>query len=454
MKKISRQDSIGDAGVALIHLRVAAMGHIWHERKTDAGIDGEIELRNAQTGEVRNHIVLVQSKASDADFPGETDESFHFVVKERDLEYWLSGNAPVVLVCSHPKREQAWWVHINEYFADAARRESRKVVFDKVTQEFGASAAHPLARLAAPAGSGVYLGPEPRTETILSNLLPLVHPEKVFFVPSSASDNAQVRDALIATGVNRTNWTLRGGHLYSFQPFSEKAWDRLLDGPEMSQPTESYLRTDSGDEQRLGIELINRAVRDTFHRELRWHGRRKMLYFRGTADLSPRKVAGRGARERTVFKGYPKKKDEKAIAYYRHDAASLQWLLGENAWYAQITPTYHFTSDGSQEYPWSDDQLSGIKRRERAASVEGSLLMWAAYLRGDKPSLDGPGRDLRFGPLLTFEAEHGVDDTHWEGTRKDAPEAEAGEDMSAAVVDLDELSPVHAENDEKMDGLW
>ncbi|MFB4267828.1 hypothetical protein [Nonomuraea sp. GTA35] len=33
------------------------MGFVWHERKQDAGIDGEIELRNPATGEVLNRLI-------------------------------------------------------------------------------------------------------------------------------------------------------------------------------------------------------------------------------------------------------------------------------------------------------------------------------------------------------------------------------------------------------------
>jgi hypothetical protein len=53
------------------------MGFVWHERKTDAGIDGEIELRNPDTGEVANRFILIQSKARDRRFSGENDRSFH-----------------------------------------------------------------------------------------------------------------------------------------------------------------------------------------------------------------------------------------------------------------------------------------------------------------------------------------------------------------------------------------
>ena len=79
MKKIGNSSHIGDSGIALIHQMINKMGFVWHERKLDAGIDGEIELRNPATGEVANRLILVQSKASDRPFPGENDRSFHYL---------------------------------------------------------------------------------------------------------------------------------------------------------------------------------------------------------------------------------------------------------------------------------------------------------------------------------------------------------------------------------------
>ena len=78
-KKIDRSAHIGDAGIALIHRRVSEMGYVWREKGKDAGVDGEIEFRVPVTGEVTNRRVLVQSKASENLFPGETDRSFHYL---------------------------------------------------------------------------------------------------------------------------------------------------------------------------------------------------------------------------------------------------------------------------------------------------------------------------------------------------------------------------------------
>lgn len=445
-KRITDAHITGEAGVGLIALRTAEMGHIWHQRQTDAGIDGEIELRDAD-GTVRNLVVMVQSKASDRPFPGETDHSFHFVVDQRDLDYWLGGNAPVILVCSHPRSGQAWWAHLNAWFDDPARRESRRVVFDKAAQAFDKDAAEAVARLAAPAGSGIYLGAPPRSELIRSNLLPLIEaPAEVYRVPVTESRADRLGPALRDAGVRRSDWILSGGHAYCLRDFDEKAWDQFLEGPVSTEPMRGWLDSDDPATARLCAQLLTRTLLQDLHYDVAWHGKKRLLYFRATRDLRPRKLPGK-ARERTVFKGYPNKKDADRVAYYRHDALRLGYLHEEGQWHAQLEPTYLFTSDGYLESLYAADNLAGIRRLERAAAVEGSLSMWAAYLRGDKQRLGDPDRRLRFGDLVTFEADHGVDDRHWIGKPKadDDGTAPAPQDLSdwdepsATDVDADAL---------------
>ena len=58
-KTISRQQSIGERGRHLFSDRVLAAGLSFHPTgPLDAGIDGFIELRDPQTGEVRAQYVM------------------------------------------------------------------------------------------------------------------------------------------------------------------------------------------------------------------------------------------------------------------------------------------------------------------------------------------------------------------------------------------------------------
>jgi len=62
-KKVTPQTLIGEGGVALIARRVNQMGYLWHDRRVDHGIDGEIELV-APDSSALNLVVMVQSKAT------------------------------------------------------------------------------------------------------------------------------------------------------------------------------------------------------------------------------------------------------------------------------------------------------------------------------------------------------------------------------------------------------
>lgn len=81
----------------------------------DHGIDGHIDLVGPNGGALLNQTLLVQSKASDQPFPSETDQSFRYICDDRDLDLWLSGNAPVILIFSHPAQAEAWWVDCTQH---------------------------------------------------------------------------------------------------------------------------------------------------------------------------------------------------------------------------------------------------------------------------------------------------------------------------------------------------
>ena len=111
-KTFTEQARIEHLEIALCSTRVAEMGHISHEKGVNYGIDGEIEL--VHEGQVLNRVLWVQSKAKGdtIKFAGETDIALKFICEPNDIDYWLSGTAPVLLVCSHPESGEAWFKHL------------------------------------------------------------------------------------------------------------------------------------------------------------------------------------------------------------------------------------------------------------------------------------------------------------------------------------------------------
>jgi hypothetical protein len=95
----------------------------------EAGIDFFIELRDRATGAASNFFIAVQIKATQQEFLKETPSTFEWVCTQRDLDYWLQGNAPVVLIIVRPRTEEVYWVPIKEYFRDLSKKAKHRIIF-------------------------------------------------------------------------------------------------------------------------------------------------------------------------------------------------------------------------------------------------------------------------------------------------------------------------------------
>jgi hypothetical protein len=416
VKKINTSSHIGDGGIALIHQMVNKMGFNWHPRdgSLDAGIDGEIELRDPSTGEVANRVLFVQSKASDRPFPGENERGFHYLCKQADVDYWMSADNPVLLVCSHPQTGEAWWMHIQSWFADPGHRASGRIDFDKSTQRFDHAAAQRLLNLADPHGLAHVAVALDREEDLTSNLLPVVIPALLYSAATKYTDPRKVisRQREIDDVDVREDFILRGGRLYSWLPPESTALCEITNGTTDVVESAQW----SSDPDRYGwlVQLLNYALQRDVSLDCAWHGGRKIVYFRPNADITrPRHIRGASGRQREVFKPKFKKKDPNEISYCKHAALEWQFLPLDGQWYCALTPTYHYTRDGYRDSLFLSDYLMGIKRLDRNLAVLGHTGMWATYLRGEDGVLDPRDTILTYGELMTFTADCGIDDAAW-----------------------------------------
>ena len=126
---------------------------------------------------------------------------------------------------------------------------------------------------------------------------------------------------------------------------------------------------------------------------------------------------------RMVFRGYQKKSDPTQMSYYRHSAFEGRFVRYGDAWYLQISPTYHFTRDGKRLSRYAGELLSGIKRLENNQAVHGQVVMWA-HLLSSRSLFDSDPQFLDFDVLEKFELDVGVEDDAWIG-REDMNKANA-----------------------------
>lgn len=439
MKVLRASDIIGDRGVALIHSFVSEMGSLWHPTGLEAGIDGLIEFRDPTTGEMLNQHLAVQSKATGAPFPAGNPS---FTCREKDLEYWLKGNMPVILIYSHPPSREAFWVSIRDYFASPARRRSRKILFDRARDRFDAGALHRLLEIAVEDRSGLYLAPPPTPEVLYANLQRVTRlPERLYHCYTGCARPKEIRERLNESGGRELHeWAYRGKQILSVHDLSGTAWRGICDAGTV-EAFDTVDWAESSDDRRDDfVDLMNQCLRTKLTAmHVRFDSEERYFHYTATRDLKPRVVRYRSLRqdaEREVFKLYQRKNGDRVFEYYRHSAFRGRFRKYDQEWFLQIDPTYRFTTDGRSVHPNSSKLLTGIRKLERNQAVLGQVAMWASLLQ-DSDSQDlfatKPYAHVGFGDLLTFESPVGIHDEAWTGSPAESP---SGESHSNEILEI------------------
>jgi hypothetical protein len=427
-KKYSQSQHIGHAGIGLIHMLISEMGHEWHDRVVDVGIDGSIELRDPSTGHMSNQHILVQSKASDASFSGETDSGFWYLCDESDIDYWMKASDPVILICSHPAERRAWWVHVQPWFEVAANRASRRIDFNKATQAFDGDFTGNLFVIADPHGIAHTPSAELKPERLVSNLLPLDAPDVVYVADTKHKGHKTIYDCQRDSGrVFRSDFALARGRIYMWDESDGTSLEEVASGPLSTVPFGELAGGDA-DDQRLASRLLKAALDDDLREDCRWNNGRKFLHFRPTDDLKERRITSMSGRQRLVFKGYYQRKDDPTRPqFYRHAALRTHFIQTDGDWYCQVTPDYFFTEDGYSEFKFADKNLAKMKRIEKNSARLSETLMWVQFLLGEAvPDLfyEPPPRILDFGLPVTFDLDRGISDKQWLAPNERGPAVE------------------------------
>lgn len=441
-KKLLQSSITGQEGINIVEAAVLAMKFSWTPLPAplDTGIDGTIEIRDLETQEMTHSIIRLQGKATRGPLPRETATSCEYICDERDLDYWLRGNVPVVLVCARTDTREAYWVSVKDYFRDAETRRNRKVIFDKSTDRFDAAAGPALQRLARRTDIGLYFSPLRRRETLVTNLLQVTKlPEKLYHAVSSFGSRAEIREELTSyTPYPMREWVARGKTILSVHPLDSHPWNKVVaEGTVEEFDTAEWAQSDDLQRRRDFVELLNNALAEKLGPLfVRFHASRKIYFFAATKDLKPRSIRYRATKQWTrkeVFGPRQRKDDAATTAYYRHSAFEGNFVRHDGAWFLEIEPTYWFTRDGRQPDLFAEERLAGIKRLEKNAAVLGQLHMWAAVLTEPASLFRDAYPHLAFGALKQLDLPCGIEDEIW------VKREESGDDVEALDADNDLL---------------
>jgi hypothetical protein len=430
-KKIERQ------GIALIGKVVAYMGHLWNEPQNDFGTDGSIELVDPTTEKATNRIVLVQSKATSVPFG---DRPVGFTCDEDDLRYWLHGNAPVILIRSHPASDEAFWVSIKDYFREhPEQRASRRILFDREHDRFDVHGAQALWDLGRPRVDGLHLGTPPVHETLVSNLLPVVSiPDTIYTAKATISRGREARAVWGETsGDWPRDWIVWSGQIYSFSDPGARLLSKLCTGPVESFPSSEWANAEDEDLRHRFVWLLKGALSGQMRPALR--SSNDLTWVAATDDLPVVISIPATSTTRTVVKEY--RRDDGTVRYVRHLAFVPTFVRYDDQWFLELTPTYHFTRDGNEPDFYAASHRSKIKRIERHSDFRRNVDTLARLLRGEV-DLGGltPDPDhhlIGFGELADVRLDTGgadaLDDLELaEDSEADENEEDLGDDRSAA----------------------
>ena len=421
-KKITQSQQTGRTGEVFVGFLFQRLGQIWHESRSDAGIDCHVEWRDIATGIATNRHIGVLVKAYSGAFPAETEASFEFIPTEDDISYWLSGTMPVILVCCKPWADQAYWVDIREQFADPERRRSRKIVFDKTRAKVDEAALPFLEKLALPETVGLYLGAPPKRETLFLNFVRVTKlPKQVFIGNAKLWKRKQVFARLRDNGAEQPagEFICRDRSIIAVRDLRKQPWQHVVDpGSVEGTSFREWWTSDNCKRRSFAVELLNHCLTAFFQNKgVRWRASDEVYYFKSNRGQREMTVKTHGLHREetshTVFKTYFRR-NSTDIAFCRHHAIRARFHEFGREWFLELSPTYRFTRDGWNDDRYAAERLKKIKDYEGNPGVFGNALMWADFMTSTVSDLWHPAYEyLAFGGMITFETSRGIPDSAW-----------------------------------------
>jgi hypothetical protein len=416
-KFLREQQLLGSRGIALIAECVSEMGLVWRATSEhDVGIDGEIEIRDTRTRKMSGLLIKVQSKAV-TDFKNETSEFFDYWPEQRDVDYWLSVNLPVILVVSRPETREAYWLPVKEYVQ--SNPGEKRFRFSKVENCLALRSLGKLVDLAKSGTVGIYSPPLAKKERLICNLLPVSRlPERLYLASTDYRDRKKLfTDVRDSGGEIHGDFILKDKQILSIRDLSDPIYGKLCDqGTIEDFGVEEWADSEDPRKLRDFVQLLNFCLREKLTPyNLRFDKDTQCYFFRASDNLESYKIGYQATErfaDREVFKVWRKYKDG-SITCWRHSAMKAQYYRYEYKWYLEVTPTYFFTSNGFRQHKQHGEFLTEIKMEERNNAVHGQFIMWAGILTdtGDMLRLDYPY--LQFGKPLAFETDIGIEDSAW-----------------------------------------
>lgn len=432
-KKITNSQLIGEIGEQSVRLRFLHIGFQFDARsRLEAGVDGIAEVM--ENGRPLAKMIAVQVKATEsARYTAENEDSFSYLLRREDLEYWRGSNLPIIIVLYRKSDDTYFWKEI----VGGYKEENRRLHFNKSKDALDANAVDMLASLTVPkAGFGYYVPPMGGGEEALVNILPITLPQEMF-VASTPHTPSKAASILLEGDAPRFDWAIKAGTFWSFNDPGKTVCKDIVDLDQVEAIDTSTLAFhEDHHEQNNFAFLLRKSLDHQVRNELRWHKDNKLFYARALAENKSRVFSYDASKKRAsteIVHVVMNKTDRERVDFVRHHAFIPRFELLYDQWYLVITPSYHFTTNGFIPHSYPSALLAGKKRMDNSASLRGQVVMWHRFLSEPerqeqglfgKPSVE---QRLKFGEPPAIALATRVPEDVW-GTRKASEQTEDGQE--------------------------
>lgn len=434
MKTVTDNQHNGELGETLVKAEILGLGHVFEGRgRLETGIDGTIEFRDPVSRRMLGKTVAVQVKTTQSGtYQRETSAGFEYLLRTADLDYWRNTNLPVIIVLLRLSDRSFYWKDVTS----GATGDERRLEFDKHTDCLDAAAMDRIAQLAVDRGRlGSFVPPMRSGEPAHLNLMQIAMPPEIFVAETPFRSGRDAMATLLAQNSPSFDWVIRGRRFVSFRDPTGTGVEAIIEsGTVETVETELVALSDDHDDELIMIELLRRTFGEQLARNLSFDRERRAYYFRAPDPLIPLEYRYRSLKEMTsatVVQIYPDRKDPDRIHSVRHHAFAPRFERIGEEWFISISPTFHFTDNGSRPHRFAATLLSGKKRLDRNGSIRGQVMLWRYLLasQGETSTTDlfshatdsvAGAPTLRFIPLEPISMEAAVPEDAWVTTDPNA----------------------------------
>lgn len=370
MAKIVKETHItGEKGVAKFNS--FCVNHnpylIWREEaKNDFGIDGEVELtRRTEAGKIEAtaNVLKVQIKSTKTGsyIGNEDDNSFEFIAKEHDINYWKSHHLPVILVVYFESTDKLYAKTVDKNETRVGNKKSHRILFDKGANELIENKTDFTSAIGQEFIDRVG---ENVAEMIFTNLFEIKLPKYLYQFKCKYKQAQKIFDIINDEGLQFPQFSLVSNELYTFSPldtFSDSVLNSILESKVGNRiNVEEFVLSDIENKKTV-VKIVNSYLKNFFYRKgIRFNKEFKRFHF-AKRNEEPLEIKESGNKKVEVFekkqyRGKSNRNDTRSVVskytyyedsfFFRHLGFQIYYKWFDSHLHLVLEPKYYFSEDG------------------------------------------------------------------------------------------------------------